>query len=199
VWNRDSGKGIEVGWLWCTMPRHLGGLGILNISAKGLALASKWMVKAITLEEFWARYYRDIIGKPEFKEFKGWSNGNIEEKLLAKWDIEVKGPIFFKRMWIAWRAVKELIDKGENRIGKESSMWLHPISGSESLWIFEEGNLVRMVKGRGLERWDQLIDLNLGKVKNSKDVLKEFGLKRRAKELVEDRIYTLKEFGVERC
>jgi len=37
-------------------------------------------------------------------------------------------------------------------------MWLHPISGSGSLWIFEEGNLMRVVKGRGLERWEQLID-----------------------------------------
>jgi len=70
----------------------------------------------------------------------------------------VKGPIFFKRIWIAWRAVRELTDKGEYRIVKEGNMWLHPISGSGSLWIFEEGNLMRVVKGRGLERWEQLID-----------------------------------------
>jgi len=52
IWNRVSGKGVEVGWVWCTMPRHLGGLGIPNILAKGFALVNKWTVKAITSEEF---------------------------------------------------------------------------------------------------------------------------------------------------
>ena len=28
IWNKDSGRGIEVGWQWCILPREKGGLGI---------------------------------------------------------------------------------------------------------------------------------------------------------------------------
>jgi len=62
VWNKDSGKGIEVGWQWCTFPRELGGLGLPNILARGKVLASKWTIRALCSSEFWAVCCRGYIG-----------------------------------------------------------------------------------------------------------------------------------------
>ena len=55
----------------------------------------------------------------------------LKDKLLAGWDLEVKGPIFIKRMWAAWRASREILDlrkyleEGKG-LKKEGCMWLLP-------------------------------------------------------------------------
>jgi len=62
IWNKESDKDTYVGWQWCTFPRELDGLGLLNILAKGKVLASKWTIRALGSREFWAACYRGYIG-----------------------------------------------------------------------------------------------------------------------------------------
>jgi len=110
IWNKDSGKGIEVGWQWCSLPREKGGLGIPNILAKGVVLGSKWTTKVISSNEIWASCHRGYVESAEFKYFKGWAKVSLEEKMLVEWELDMKGPIFFKRMWTAWRAIRGVLD-----------------------------------------------------------------------------------------
>jgi len=86
IWNKESGKGIEVGWKWCILPKEKGGLGIPNILAKGTTSTTKWTIKALSLGEPWAIWYRSYIESAEFKYFKGWAKGSLEEKLLTDWE-----------------------------------------------------------------------------------------------------------------
>jgi len=88
------------------------------------------MVKALRYEEPWVIWYKSYLQTVEFKDFKGWADVELEDKLMGGWDLEVKGPIYIKSMWVAWRVSKELLDlrkfSKEGEGFKKGCIWLFP-------------------------------------------------------------------------
>lgn len=70
----DSKKRHCVKWEWCCLSRRLGSLGLKDIKTHGLALASKWIYKALWGNEPWKVLVRNNIERSVIRKGKQWSN-----------------------------------------------------------------------------------------------------------------------------
>ena len=163
VWGKEGGKGIRVGWRWCALPKDMGGLGVPNISAKGKAVAAKWVLKALDSSEPWAEFFKAHIRRAEFKATKGWARVSLKDKVFGTRELEVRGPSWVKRMWIAWVSVRSCLDfQGQGSVGgkivREGCLWLEFLSSREGGINEEEMRIIRQIRGKGLWQWGQLVE-----------------------------------------
>ena len=193
VWGKEGGKGIRVGWKWCALPKACGGLGVPNISAKGKALAAKWVLKALDSLEPWAEFFKAHIRRAEFKATKGWVGVSIEDKVFGAGEVEVRGTSWVKRMWFAWVSARSCLDfQGLGSVGglivNNGCLWLEFLCLDEGGSIAEEMRLIRKIRSKGLWKWDQLWEEEGDNLKDWGGLKREFNLNRRMRPLVEGRL-----------
>ena len=78
-------------WNWCCNPKQYGGLGLKDIKLHGIALASKWILKAIDGNEPSKVPNRNDIEKPFISKGKKWENVLFSDILLGDFKINILG------------------------------------------------------------------------------------------------------------
>lgn len=65
------------------LTKNKGGLGIKDLKAQGMALASKWIIQALSGEEQWKVLVRNDISRLGIKKGKWWNNVPLCNKMLG--------------------------------------------------------------------------------------------------------------------
>ena len=76
-------------------------------------------MRALGSSEPWAIWYKGLIEAAELKGASGWSEVGLEDKLVSGVEIVLKGPLFAKRMWAAWKVSNSLLLRSGDPAVKE--------------------------------------------------------------------------------
>ena len=96
-------------WEWCCLPKQLGGLGIKDIKAQGIALAAKWIFKAFWGNEPWKVLVRNNIERSIIKKGKQWDNIPFWDIIMGDFKMKVFGSKVVSSLWSTWTQVRELL------------------------------------------------------------------------------------------
>lgn len=112
----------------CTLPKHLGGLGLLDISKMATKMAAKWIVRAIDTRDYWAHLITRHSAKAQLKDLRAWTGFSTEEIFLSKIPFIHKGSPFVKSLWAAWEKYRGYLQI------KNSNQALNKVLEKDSLW-----------------------------------------------------------------
>ncbi|XP_057825619.1 uncharacterized protein LOC131037482 [Cryptomeria japonica] len=111
---------IGKGWQWAgsnhiVRPKCMGGLGIKDIRAHGIALASKWIVKSLYGNEPWKVLIRNNIKRSVVKKGKTWTNIPLCDIVLGDYNMKVFGSSVFASLWKAWSQVSDVMEISKDK------------------------------------------------------------------------------------
>ena len=95
-------KIAKVSYKCCILPKHLGGLGLMDISKMSVKLASKWVVRSIDSIDYWALLVNKHCSNFQLKDLKAWTGFTPIEILLSRKSFICKGSSLTKSLWSAW-------------------------------------------------------------------------------------------------
>ncbi|MCO5548209.1 hypothetical protein L7F22_001666 [Adiantum nelumboides] len=101
-----------------TLPKHLGGLELLDIKNLACKLAAKWIVRSLGCNDYWALLLARNCHKFQLKDLKAWSGFSHVEIFLSRRRFIYKGSVLTKSMWTAWDFYRDLV---KLKPGKEKS------------------------------------------------------------------------------
>ena len=129
----SDGKGNKkrhcVKWEWFCQVRSQGGLGLKDIKAQGLVLASKWVLKALWGDEPWKILIRDNLLKSIIRKGKNWNDLPVIDIVLGEFKMRLFGSKIFQTFWKAWIQVRKYIQVREATEGppyfhvRDRSIW----------------------------------------------------------------------------
>ena len=67
----------------------------MDLKSQGMALASKWIIQALSREEPWKSLVRNKISKSSIKKGKSWTNVHLCDKVLGNFELSVFGSKVF--------------------------------------------------------------------------------------------------------
>ena len=102
----SDGKGSKkrhcVKWEWCCQVRRQGGLGLKDLKAQGMALASKWVLKALWANEPWKILIRNNLLKSVIRKGKNWKDVPVIDIVLGEFKMRLFRSKKFQTFWKAW-------------------------------------------------------------------------------------------------
>lgn len=99
-------KQAKVSWETCYLPKFEGGLGILDLERLSTKLATKWIHRATSSQDYWALLLKRNIPKFRIQSYKAWTNLDLRSVLLVAAPITPVGSRLVVSMWNAWNTVK---------------------------------------------------------------------------------------------
>ena len=95
----SNGKGSKkrhcVKWEWCCQVKTQGGLRLKDLKAQGMALASKWVLKALWGNEPWKVLIRNNLLKSISRKGKNWKDVLVIDIGLGEFKMRLFGSKIF--------------------------------------------------------------------------------------------------------
>lgn len=151
-----DGKGTRkqhaVKWEWCTMHKLYGGMGLKDLKLQGIALASKWILKAMDGDEPWKILLRNNITSSVPKKARKWKNLPMLDLLLGQIEVSPTSSEVFKSLWKAWEQVKHLVHI------KVNGTIQGQIANNRSIWwsLFHNGKPLATLQGCSALKWHNM-------------------------------------------
>lgn len=116
-------------------------------------------------------------------------------------ELVLKGLLFIKRLWAAWRAAKPFLERnskdGDGAMYKaDRCIWSAKMGDRRGTWLRNFPSLLKKAKVKGMCHWGQVIDKRGGRVLVWAEVKGEFRLKTPMKEVVEAIIEEARRGGI---
>lgn len=151
LWSDGKGnrKYHVVKWDWCVMNKSRGGMGLKDLKIQDIALASKWICRALEGDEPWKVLIRNNIQMFVPKYAKRWKNLPLGNLLLGKFVVSPYGSEVFKSLWKAWAAISQHLTKTDFCITKGQ------IAANRSIWwnTLHKDKLLATLQGCSALKW----------------------------------------------
>lgn len=136
-------------WDLCVMSKSRGGMGLKDLKCQGIALATKWICRALEEDEPWKVLIRNNIQRYVPKYAKIWKNFPIEDLLSGKFVVSPYGFEVFKSLWKAWEAISQLLTNIECCIS------VGQIATNRSIWwnMLHKDKLLATLQGCSTLKW----------------------------------------------
>ncbi|XP_059078008.1 uncharacterized protein LOC131876588 [Cryptomeria japonica] len=133
LWSDGKGtrKQHAVKWEWCTMNKLFGGMGLKDLKLQGIALASKWILKAMEGNEPWKVLIRNNIICSVPKKAKKWKDLPILDILMGQFEVAPAGSNIFKSLWKAREHVTVVLKLNSDKFDR----WIK--EGNTTIYIHE--------------------------------------------------------------
>lgn len=99
----------KVSYAHCTLPKDMGGLGLLNIQQLTDKLSRKWVVRSFYHWDYWsALLYQKCTFIP-LRQLKAWTGFSPCEILLSSANFKCKASKISFQFWMSWFKYKPMI------------------------------------------------------------------------------------------
>ena len=135
LWGGDgtSRKMVKVAYKTCVLPKHLGGLGLMDLNHMSLKLSAKWIVRSMGCLDYWAVLIQRNCTEFQLRDLKAWKGFNHWEIFLSRRRFIPKGSDLVKGLWSSWEEyrIKMLAKsnpKAQDFLMDKDSLWVGMLS-----------------------------------------------------------------------